>query len=87
MHVETNMLNNISNVRPGEHQVLKGASETPKLCGIRHRRAEVGGELGLKVNNRGATLATYHPCDVQECHACRSTDAGRARQIVVPLRC
>lgn len=56
------MLNNISNVRPGEHQVLKGASETPKLCGIRHRRAEVGSELGLKVNNRGATLATYHPC-------------------------
>jgi hypothetical protein len=31
MHVETNLLNNIRNVELGEHHVLKGVSETPKL--------------------------------------------------------
>jgi hypothetical protein len=57
MHVKTKLLNNVSKVGPSERHVLKGARETPKLCGIHHRRVEVGGELGLKIHMCGVVLA------------------------------
>jgi hypothetical protein len=34
MHVKTNLLNCICDVRPGEGEVLKGTSKTPVCSGI-----------------------------------------------------
>jgi hypothetical protein len=34
MHVKTDLLNDISDVRPGEGEVLKGTSKTPISSGI-----------------------------------------------------
>lgn len=55
MHVEADLLNTISNVKPVN--ILKGTGGTSKLCGIRHKRGGVRGKLGLKIHKHGA----YHP--------------------------
>jgi len=36
MHVKTDMLNNISNVRAREGEILQGVGNATKLCDIRH---------------------------------------------------
>jgi hypothetical protein len=50
MHMETDLLDGISDVGVGEHQVLEGPSEALELSRINNRRPESGGDLGLRVH-------------------------------------
>jgi hypothetical protein len=50
MHVETYLLDNISDVRPSEGQVLQSTSKTAISCRICNWRAGFNGDLGTSVN-------------------------------------
>jgi hypothetical protein len=52
MHVEVDLLNGVGDVGTGEHHVLEGPSETPKVSRISNGRPILGGDLGLCVRRR-----------------------------------
>jgi hypothetical protein len=51
MHVKADLLDSIGDVRTGEHQVLEGPDEAPKVSRIGNRRHGLGGDLGLCVHH------------------------------------
>jgi hypothetical protein len=59
MHMKANLLDSVGDVRAGEHQVLKGPGEAPKLSWISNRRLESGGDHGLHVHGGRDWLAIY----------------------------
>jgi hypothetical protein len=60
MHVEADLLDGVGDVRAGEHQVLKGTSEAPKVSWICNRRPGLGGDLGPRVHRHRNRLAVHH---------------------------
>jgi hypothetical protein len=50
----------ISNVGPGECQVLKGAHEAAVVCRISHRGAGISRDFGTGINRGGAGFAVAH---------------------------
>jgi hypothetical protein len=59
--METELLNGIGDVRPGEGEVLKCTSKTPVCSGICHWVALSLGQLALCVNWSGGGVAVNHP--------------------------
>ena len=41
MHVETDLLNSVGEVRPGEGEVLQSAGQTPVGCRVSHRITQI----------------------------------------------
>jgi hypothetical protein len=60
MHVEVDLLDGVGDVGTGEHQVLEGSDETPKVSRISNRRPGLGGNLGLRLHRRRNRLAVHH---------------------------
>jgi hypothetical protein len=60
MHVKADLLDSIGGVRAGEHQVLEGPDEAPKVSRIGNRRHVLGGDLGLCVHWCQNRLAVHH---------------------------
>jgi hypothetical protein len=50
MHVQADLLHDISNVGPCERQVLEGSDNAPELRGVRNMRPRVINQLRLKVD-------------------------------------
>ena len=53
------LLNGISDIRPGEGEVLQGTGETPEVRGIRNRWT-ISRQLGVGVHRSRARLALGH---------------------------
>ena len=66
MHVETDLLDCIGDVWPGESKILQGTSQTPVGSRISNRMALSLGLLALNVNRGGTGLAGSHPSPLQD---------------------
>jgi hypothetical protein len=60
VHVKANLLDGISNVEPGECQVLKSTHEAAVIGGISNRGTISGRDFGAGVNRSGARFAISH---------------------------
>jgi hypothetical protein len=60
VHVETRLLDCISNVRPGECQVLKRAYKATVVCRISKRRTFISRYFGTCIHWSGTRFATTH---------------------------
>src|SRR6185437_2863122 len=65
MHMETDLLDSVGEVRPGEGEVLQSTSQTPVGSKISHRITQISGQLRLSVDRSGAGLAISHPSPLQ----------------------
>src|SRR6185436_18016742 len=65
MHVETDLLNSVGEVRPGEGEVLQTTGQTPVCSRISHRISQISRQLRLSVDRSGAGLAISHPSPLQ----------------------
>ena len=65
MHVQANLLNGISDIRPGEGEILQGTGETPEVRGILNRWT-ISRQLGVGVHRSRARLALGHTRTVQD---------------------
>src|SRR6185437_14866762 len=65
MHVETDLLNSVGEVRPGEGEVLQSAGQTPVGCRVSHRITQISRQLRLSVDWSGVGLAISHPSPLQ----------------------
>jgi hypothetical protein len=64
MHVEANLLDNISNIWPSKSQILKGTNKALVVGRIRNMVA-FRGYFGTSINWSGARLAICHPRTVK----------------------
>ena len=64
--METELLNRVGEVWPGEGEVLQSTSQTPVGSRIRHRITQISGQLRLSVDRSGAGLAISHPSPLQD---------------------
>ena len=53
MHVETDLLNSVGEIRPGEGEILQGTSQTPVGSRISHRIPQISRQLLLSVDRSG----------------------------------
>src|SRR6185503_20071194 len=65
MHVETDLLYSVGEVRPGEGEVLQSSGQTPVGNRISHQITQISRQLRLSVDRSGAGLATSHPSPFQ----------------------
>ena len=65
MHVKTNLLNGIGEIRPGEGEVLQGTGEAPVGSRISHGITQISRQLRLSIDRSGAWLAISHPSPLQ----------------------
>src|SRR6185312_10197024 len=65
MHMETDLLNSVGEVRPGEGEVLQSTGQTPVGSRISHRITHISRQLRLSVDRSGAGLAISHPRPLQ----------------------
>jgi hypothetical protein len=67
MHVKTDLLNSVGNVRPSEGKILQGAGETAEVSGLRIPQECASGsrQLGISVDRSRGRLAIGHACPVQ----------------------
>jgi hypothetical protein len=64
--METDLLDSVGEVRPGEGEVLQSTSQTPVGSRISHRITQISGQLRLSVDRSGAGLAISHPSPLQD---------------------
>src|SRR6185437_6481502 len=65
MHMETDLLNSVGEVRPGEGKVLQCTGQTPVGSRISHRSTQISRQLRLSVDRSRAGLAISHPSPLQ----------------------
>jgi len=65
MHVKTDLLNGIGEIRPGEGEVLQGTGEAPVASRIGHGITQISRQLRLSIDRSGAWLAISHPSPLQ----------------------
>src|SRR6185295_8892030 len=65
MHMETDLLNSVGEIRPGEGEVLQSAGQTPVGSRIIHQSTQISRQLRLSVDWSGAGLAISHPSPLQ----------------------
>src|SRR6185369_9569612 len=66
MHMETDLLNSVGEVRPVEGEVLQSAGQTPVGGRIIHRSTQISRQRRLSVDWSGAGLAISHPSPLQD---------------------
>jgi hypothetical protein len=77
MHMQTNLLDNISNVRPSESQVPKGTGTASVSSLISNRRPNISGEFCTSINWSGAGFTITHSMtgeDIQDVLSLREED-------------
>jgi hypothetical protein len=60
VHVQTDLLHDVGNVRPCECQVLESSGNAPELRGVLNERPRVPCQLHLEVDCSRARLAVRH---------------------------
>jgi hypothetical protein len=60
MHIEADMQDSVGDVGVGEHQVLEGSNDAPKVSWISNRRPGLDGDLGLRVHQHQNRLVVHH---------------------------
>ena len=63
--MQASLLNSVSNIRPGEGEVLQGTNENPEVRGILNRWT-ISRQLGVGVHRSRARLALGHTRTVQD---------------------
>ena len=63
--METDLLNRVGEVRPGEGEVVQSAGQTPVSSRISHRITQISRQLCLSVDSSGAGFAISHPSPLQ----------------------
>jgi hypothetical protein len=58
--VEAHLLDRVGNVGPGEGEVLGSPSQAAVGSRVAYGGPQVGGDLGLSIDQRGAWLAVAH---------------------------
>src|SRR6185312_12968450 len=66
MHIETDLLDSVGEIRPGEGEILQSAGQTPEGSRISHRITQISRQLRLSVDRSGAGLAINHPSPLQD---------------------
>jgi hypothetical protein len=66
VHVQADLLHDISDVGPCERQVLEGFGNAPELRGVRNRRPRVVNQLRLEVDWSCTRLAVRHDCPLED---------------------
>src|SRR6185312_9700496 len=66
MHMETDLLDSIGEVRLGEGEGLQSTSQTPVGSRISHRITQISGQFRVSVDRSGAGLAISHPSPLQD---------------------
>jgi hypothetical protein len=66
MHVQTDLLHDISDVGPCECQVLEGSDNASELRGVRNRRLRVVSQLRLEVDWSHTRLVVRHDCPIED---------------------
>jgi len=77
MHMKTNLLNGVSNVQPGESEIVEGTHKAAVAGGISNRWSSISRNLCTGVNRGGARFAITHAMagkDVQCVLALREED-------------
>ena len=91
MHVETDLLNRVGEIWPGEGAVLQSTGQTPVGSRISHRITQISRQLRMSVDRSGAGHAISHPSPLQnvECilplvkeHARRASLNSNAQEVV-----
>src|SRR6185312_12101790 len=65
MHMETDLLNSVVEVWPGEGEVLQSAGQTSVGSRISHRITQISRQLRLSVDSSGVGLVISHPSPLQ----------------------
>ena len=65
VHMQANLLNNVSDIRSGESEVLQGTCKTPELRSDLNRWA-ISRQLGVGVHGSRARLALGHASALQD---------------------
>jgi hypothetical protein len=66
VHMQTDLLHGIGDVRPCEGQVLESPSNALKLGSVLNRRSGVCRELRLEVDQSNAWLTISHGCTLDD---------------------
>jgi hypothetical protein len=66
VHVQEDLLHDISDVGPCECQVLEGSGNALELRGIYNRRPRVISQLRLEVNWSHTWIAVHHDCPLDD---------------------
>jgi hypothetical protein len=66
VHVQTNLLHSVDNIRSCECQVLESTYNTPELRGVLNGRPWIPCQLRLEVDWSRAQLAVHHDCTFQD---------------------
>jgi hypothetical protein len=66
MHVQTDLLHDISDVGLCECQVLEGSDNASELRGVRNRRLRVVSQLRLEVDWSHTRLVVRHDCPIED---------------------
>jgi hypothetical protein len=66
VHVQADLLHDISDVGLCERQVLEGFGNAPDLRGVRNRRPRVVSQLRLEVDWSRTRLAVRHDCPLDD---------------------
>jgi hypothetical protein len=80
MHVETCLLNSMSNVWVSERQVLESTSIATVLCGISEKRTLCGRKFAAHINGSGAGVALDHASTLQELNGILALRKDHARR-------
>ena len=64
--METDLLDSVGEIRPGEGEVLQGTGEASVGSRISHRITQISRQLRLSVDRSGAGLAISHPSPLQD---------------------
>ena len=65
LHVKTDLLNGIGEIRPGEGEVLQGTGEAPVASRLGQGITQISRQLGLSIDRSGAWLGISHPSPLQ----------------------
>jgi hypothetical protein len=66
MHMDTDRLDDVGDVRAGERQVMEGPIEAPEPSQSSKRRSGSGGYLGLHVHRHRDRLLVHHASTLKD---------------------
>ena len=78
--METDLLDSVGEVQPGEGKVLQDTGQTSIGSRISHRSTQISRQLRLSVDRSGAGLAISHPSPLQDVKCVLSLVKERTRR-------
>ena len=83
MHVKTDLLNGICEIRPGEGEILQGTGKASVGSTISHGITQISRQLRLSIDRSGAWLAISHPSPLQNIKCILSLVKEKARRAML----